>query len=53
MKKIIVTYAMTGGFTFEVESEEEARKLFDEMSESELYDNATSAEITEVFEEIE
>lgn len=51
MKKFVITYAMTGGVTLEAETEEQAREMFDKISEHELYDDTTPAEITNVYEE--
>jgi hypothetical protein len=53
MKHFTITYTASGGIDIEAETEEEAKKLFDEMSDKELYDEIepNSIECSGIYEE--
>jgi len=51
LKKFIVTFEIIGSVSIKAKNEDEARAKFDKLSLCDLYDEATSSEITGVFEE--
>ena len=50
MRTFDITYAITGGITVEAETEEQARAIFDTYTQTQLYEDASPAEITDIIE---